>query len=137
MGDEIRVETDGLTKFSDQVQGDVARTIESGYSDAKVSLASGVRFGEKNASGGVHAAKERYAASLTASSLNVIEYMAAARVLADAAAKVAALFDASDTRSADRTAEVNGALQAALSESRMRRATADGHPMTRRAGDPL
>ncbi len=30
MGDEIRVETDGLTKFSEKVQGDVARTIETG-----------------------------------------------------------------------------------------------------------
>lgn len=137
MGDEIRVETDGLTKFSDRVPGDVARTIESGYTDARVALDSGVRFGENNASGGVHAAKERYAQSLAASSMNIIEYMAAARVLADAAAKVAAAFDASDTRSAAQTSEVNAALQTALSESRMRRATADGHPATRRAGDPL
>ena len=72
MGDEIRVETDGLTKFSDQVQGDVARTIESGYSDAKVSLASGVRFGANNASGGVHAAMYRIASSLMDSTMNYV-----------------------------------------------------------------
>ena len=137
MPDEIRVETDGLNKFSDKVQGDVARTIEPGYSDAKVSLASGVRFGANSHSGGVLAAKERYAESLHASTANIVEYMAAARVLADAAAKVAASFDASDSRSADHVAEVKSALQAALTEARQRRATADGHPTTRHLGEAL
>jgi hypothetical protein len=136
MGDGIRVETDGLNRFAGQVQGDVARTIEPGYSDAKVDLASGVQFGATSASGGVHAAKERYAASLAASTANVVEYMAAARVLADAAAKVAVYFDAADGRSAERVDDVRGALSAALEESRMRRAAADGHPTTRRTGGP-
>ncbi len=137
MGDEIRVETDGLTKFSDRVQGDVARTIESGYADARVSLAAGVRFGANNAGGGVHAAKARYAESLRASSANIEEYMAAARVLAAAAAKVAAAFAASDDRSGSRVADVQGALTAALTEARQRREAVDGHPTTRRAGEPL
>jgi hypothetical protein len=137
VGDEIRVETDGLTKFSEKVQGDVARTIEPGYSDARVDLAAGVRFGANNASGGVHAAKQRYADSLAASTANIVEYMAAARVLADAAAKVAASFDATDTRSADRVAEVRGALATALTDARMRREAADGHPSTRHGGAAL
>ena len=137
MADGIRVETDGLNKFSEKVQGDVARTIEPGYSDAKVSLASGVGFGANSASGGVFAAKERYRESLRASTANIVEYMAAARVLADAAAKVAATFDASDGRSADRVDEVKAALQAALTEARLRREAVDGHPTTRRAGEAL
>lgn len=137
MADEIRVETDGLNKFSEKVQGDIARTIEPGYSDAKVSLASGVGFGATSASGGVHAAKARYAESLRASTANIVEYMAAARVLADAAVKVAASFDAADSSSAVQVAEVKHALQAALTEARQRREAADGHPTTRRAGEAL
>ena len=125
MGDGIRVETDGLSKFSDQVQNDTSRTLEPGYSDARVHLQYGVRFGQNNASGGVHAAKERYAASLQASTDNIVEYMNAARVLADAAAKVAALFDASDERSAARTDVVQGALAAAATEAQQRREAAD------------
>lgn len=137
MGDGIRVETDGLTKFSERVQGDVASTMEPGFSDARVDLAAGVRFGVNNASGGVYAAKQRYAESLAASTANVVEYMAAARVLADAAAKVAASFDASDGRSADRVADVKVALAAALTEARQAREAADGHPSTRHGGAAL
>ena len=128
MGDGIRVETEGLNKFSEKVQGDTSRTLEPGYTDARVSLQSGVRFGQSNASGTVHAAKERYAASLEASTGNIVEYMQAARVLADAAAKVATLFDASDGRSAARTDDVQSALAAAAAEAQQRRAAADRHP---------
>ena len=80
MSDGIRVETDGLNKFSTQVQDDTSRTLGPGYSDARVCLGTGVRFGVNNASGSVHAAKARYAASVEASTANVEEYMAAARV---------------------------------------------------------
>ena len=125
MGDGIRVETDGLNKSSERVQGDTSRTLEPGYSDAQVYLQSGVRFGQNNASGAVHAAKERYAASLQASTANIVEYMQAARVLADAAAKVATLFDASDDRSAARTDDVHSALSAAAVEAQQRREAAD------------
>lgn len=125
MSDGIRVDTDGLNKFSTQVQDDTSRTLEPGYSDARVSLGTGVRFGVNNASGSVHAAKARYAASVEVSTANVEEYMAAARVLADAAAKVAAALDASDSRSAERTDWITGALAAAASEAQERRLAAE------------
>ena len=134
MADGVRVETDGLNKFSDQVQDDTSRTLESGYSRASVDLSTGVTFGADNAGGGVHAAKERYVQSLRASTQNVVEYMEAARILAAAATKVAAAFDASDSRSADRTTEVHDALTTAIQESQARRAKADGHPTTRGGG---
>lgn len=125
MSDGIRVDTDGLNKFSDKVQDDTSRTLEPGYSDARVSFGTGVRFGVNNASGSVHAAKSRYAASVQASTANIEEYMAAARVLADAAAKVAAVLEATDARAADRTDWINGALATAAAESRARREAAE------------
>ncbi|MBL7254922.1 hypothetical protein [Paractinoplanes lichenicola] len=125
MSDGIRVETDGLNKFSDQVQDDTSRTLEPGYSDARVSFGTGVRFGTNNASGSVHAAKARYAASVEASTANIEEYMAAARVLADAAAKVAEALDATDMRAADRTDWINGALVTAATEAQARRQAAE------------
>lgn len=134
MADGVRVETDGLNKFSNQVQDDTSRTLESGYSRASVDLSTGVTFGADSASGGVHAAKERYVQSLQASTANVVEYMEAAKILAAAASKVAVAFDASDSRSADQTAEVNAALNSAVTEAQARRATADGHPTTRGGG---
>ncbi|XVU24693.1 hypothetical protein ACQPZJ_47040 [Actinoplanes sp. CA-054009] len=113
MGDGIRVQSDGLTAFSGQVHDDTSRTIEPGYSDARVYLEAGVRFGANSAGGGVHAAKQRYAESLRASSENIIEYMYAARVLADAATSVAAMFDRTDLTAKERVEYVNGALHAA------------------------
>jgi hypothetical protein len=121
VSDGIRVDTDGLNRFSDQVRDDTSRTLEPGYSDARVALAAGVRFGVNNAGGSVHAAKARYAASVEASTANVEEYLAAARVLADAASKVAAALDASDSRSSSRTDWAAGALAAAAREARERR----------------
>ncbi|WP_143234383.1 hypothetical protein [Paractinoplanes atraurantiacus] len=113
VGDGIRVESDGMTAFSGKVHDDTSRTIEPGYSDARVYLDSGVRFGATNAGGGVHAAKQRYADSLRASSENIVEYMYAARVLADAATSVAAMFDRTDLTAQERVDYVNGALHAA------------------------
>jgi hypothetical protein len=137
VGDEIRVETEGLTRFSGQVHTDVSRTIEPGYYDAKVSLAQGVQFGAANASGSVHAAKVRYAESLSASTTNILAYMDAARVLADAAAKVAVAFDGSDARSAQTTDQVNQAMWTAAEEARRQREAVDGHPTTRKDGRAL
>jgi hypothetical protein len=134
VGDGVRVETDGLKKFSDQVQNDTSQTLESGYSRASVDLSRGVAFGADSASGGVHAAKERYVQSLQASTQNIVEYMEAAKILADAAKKVAKAFESSDDRSAVRTTEVHDALTTAVTESQQRRANVDGHPTTRGGG---
>jgi hypothetical protein len=130
----VRVETDGLNKFSNQVQNDTASTLESGYSRASVDLSSGVEFGATSASGGVHAAKERYVQSLQASTTNVVAYMDAAQVLAAAAGKVAAALDATDGRAAERATQVRNLMAEAVLESQQRRAEVDGHPSTRRAG---
>jgi hypothetical protein len=134
VGDGVRVETDGLNKFSNQVQDDTTRTLETGYSRASMDFATGVQFGQNNASGGVHAAKDRYVKALVAHTSNIEEYLEAARVLASAASKVAAAFDATDSRSARGTQEVHDALMAAVQESQQRRAELDGHPTTRHGG---
>jgi hypothetical protein len=134
VADGVRVETDGLNKFNNQVQDDTTKTLESGYSRASVDLSSGVEFGANNASGGVHAAKERYVQSLQASTENVVAYMDAARVLAVAAGKVAAALDDSDGRAAQRSSQVHNLLAEAVAESEQRRAELDGHPTTRTGG---
>jgi len=135
VADGIRVETDGLTKFSGQVQDDTTHTLESGYSAAGVDLASGVQFGANNASGSVHAAKERYVESLRLSTQNVEAYLRAARLLAAAAANVATVMDGTDSRSADRANTVRDALiQAVLDSQTEREGALDGHPTTRTGG---
>src|SRR5690349_19587938 len=84
-----------------------------------------VPFGAQNTSGGVHAAKQRYARSLSASTRNLGNFLAAARLLAAAAEKVAAEFDASDARSADGAKRVEQALWAAAEEARLARLAAE------------
>ncbi|MEU4237989.1 hypothetical protein [Actinoplanes sp. NPDC026619] len=133
MADGVRVETDGLNKFSDQVQSDTTGTLGSGYSRASVDLSAGVAFGASNASGAVHAAKERYRESLRASTENVVAYLDAAHVLAAAAAKVAKAMDDTDGGAAQRASEIYNLLATAVDESKQRRAELDGHPTTRRA----
>jgi hypothetical protein len=143
VGDGIRVESDGLTEFSGKVRQDSARTIEPGYSDARIYLEAGVRFGAANAGGGVHAAKQRYADSLRASTANIVEYMYAAQVLADAATSVAEMVNRTDLDAAQRVDYVNGALHnaAVKVQERLqaadRAAALDGHPSTRTGGQAL
>ncbi|GIF24562.1 hypothetical protein BJ973_008041 [Actinoplanes tereljensis] len=126
MADGVRVETDGLTKFSDQVQNDTTSTLGNGYSRARVDLSTGVEFGSSNASGAVFAAKQRYRDSLLASTANVQAYLDAAEVLALAAGKVAKAMDETDGRAAQRATEIRTLLDQAVVEARQRRAPADG-----------
>ncbi|GAA2658025.1 hypothetical protein [Paractinoplanes durhamensis] len=126
VADGVRVETDGLHKFSDQVQNDTTSTLENGYSRASVDLSTGVEFGASNASGAVHAAKQRYVQSLQESTANVVAYLEAARVLATAAGKVAKALDDTDGRAARRASEVRALLDQAVVEVRQRQADAGG-----------
>ncbi|MGW4941718.1 hypothetical protein ACWEOZ_09035 [Actinoplanes sp. NPDC004185] len=130
MGDPgINVETGGLNKFAEDVRADVDNITEPAVGRATLPLDS-VPFGAQNASGGVHAAKERYARSLTASTENLSNFLAAARLLAAAAEKVAAEFDATDARSAEGTKRVEQALFSAAEEARRAQAAAEqaAHP---------
>jgi hypothetical protein len=120
----INVETGGLNKFATDVRADMDYVSEPAVGRAKLPLDS-VPFGAQNASGGVHAAKERYAKSLSASTANLANYLTAARLLAAAAEKVAADFDAVDARSADGTKRVEHALWTAAEEARAARLAAD------------
>ena len=121
----INVETGGLNKFATDVHVDTDSVLAPATERAKVQLSDGVRFGAKNASGAVHAAKERYAQSLVASTANLKRYVEAAKLLAAAAQKVAADFDASDSRAAKSTAQAEQALWAAAEEARKARLAAD------------
>ena len=130
MGDPgINVETGGLAKFATDVRADVDNVTEPAVGRATLPLDS-VPFGAQNASGGVHAAKQRYARSLSASTENLGNFLAAARLLAAAAEKVAAEFDASDARSAEGVKRVEQALFSAAEEARRAQAAAEqaAHP---------
>jgi hypothetical protein len=134
VGDGVSIEPDGLHNFSTKVENDTAKTLEPGYTRSSLELSSGVQFGKDNPGGGIHAAKQRYAESLKASTANVEEYVAAAKVLAAAAAKVAKAFEETDTMSADQINRINSALWDAAEEARQRQAAAGGHPTTRGGG---
>jgi hypothetical protein len=129
----INVETGGLTRFATDVRADVDYVTEPAVGRATMPLDS-VPFGARNASGGVHAAKQRYARSLSASTQNLTNFLAAARLLAAAAEKVAAEFDASDARSAEGTKRVEHALWTAAEEARAARVAAEQAPDPRRHG---
>ncbi|GID96503.1 hypothetical protein ACFQFC_27830 [Amorphoplanes digitatis] len=134
MGDPgINVETGGLNKFATDVRADTDYVTEPAVGRAKLPLDS-VPFGAQNASGGVHAAKERYAKSLSASTANLGNFLTAARLLAAAAEKVAADFDAVDAGSADGTKRVEHALWTAAQEARAVRLAAERADRPRHGG---
>ena len=119
----INVDTGGLTRFATDVRADIDNVAEPAVGRATLPL-DGVPFGAQNAGGGVHAAKQRYAHSLSASTENLRNFLAAARVLAAAAEKVAAEFEAGDARSAEDTKRVEQALLGAAEEARRARIAA-------------
>jgi len=129
----INVETGGLTRFANDVRADVDYVTEPAVGRATMPLDS-VPFGALNASGAVHAAKQRYVRSLSASTQNLSNFLAAARLLAAAAEKVAAEFDASDARSAEGAKRVEQALWAAAEEARLARLAAEQATNPRPAG---
>jgi uncharacterized protein YukE len=121
----INVETGELRRFAKDVDFDADEVRQPAVGRATMPLQDGVCFGVKNAGGAVHAAKTRYADSLSASTANLNEFINAAKILAAAAEKVAADFDAVDARSADASARVNGILRAATDEARAARLAAE------------
>ena len=120
----IDVETGGLARFATDVRADIDHITEPAVGRATMPL-DGVPFGAQTASGGVHAAKQRYARSLSASTENLHNFLAAARLLAAAAEKVAAEFDATDARSAEDTKRGEQALWLAAEDARITREAAE------------
>ena len=119
MGDpSIHVETGGLNDFASNVRFYAAQVDAPAAARSTQQFSQGVSFGVHNASSAVLAAKERYATSVDVSLRNLTEFVEAAKILATAAQKVAAEFDAVDARSADAANRVNGLLNTAIQETR-------------------
>lgn len=116
MGDAINVDTGELRKFAEDVTFDADEMMLPDMARATRPL-DGVRFGEQNASGAVHAAKARYTQSLEASTKNLGEYVKAAKFMAALAAIVATDFDSADARSAESAARIREMLRVAQDES--------------------
>jgi hypothetical protein len=116
MGDSINVETGELRKFAEDVKFDASEMMQPDMQRATQPL-DGVRFGEQNASGAVHAAKARYTDSLRASMANLDQYVSAAKFMAALAEIVATDFANADMRSADSTARIQQMLRTAIAES--------------------
>jgi hypothetical protein len=109
----IHVDLDGLRKFASGV-GFYAHEVDPhDVNRSKREFADGVCFGANNASGAVFVAKENYQRALRQSLGNLTEFVAAAQILADAAAKAATDFQAVDGRSAAAIDEVNRNLSEA------------------------
>jgi hypothetical protein len=114
----INVETGELKRFAKDVGSGTDEVMRPAVGRATMPLRDGVTFGAKNASGAVHAAKIRYAQSLSASLSNLTEFIEAAKIMAEAAEMVARDFEAVDARSAEGSARVGGILRAATDEAR-------------------
>jgi hypothetical protein len=114
----INVETGELKRFAKDVGFGTEEVMRPAVGRATMPLRDGVTFGARNASGAVHAAKIRYAQSLTASLSNLTEFIEAAKIMAAAAEMVAQDFEAVDARSAEGCARVGGILRAATEEAR-------------------
>ena len=117
MADSINVETGELTNFAQKVRSETEGVFEPTVNRQAMPLQDGVPFGLANASGAVHAAKQRYAQSLSAATANVTEFIRAAQIMAAAAEKVAAEFDTVDKNSADSIKRVNDLLYTAAAQA--------------------
>jgi hypothetical protein len=126
----INVQTGELRRFAKDVGFEADEVLAPAVDRATLPLQDGVRFGAKNASGAVHAAKTRYAQALSAHLSNLSEYIQAAKIMAAAAAQVAADFDEVDVRSADASARVGNILRTATDQAQAARLAAE------RAADP-
>jgi hypothetical protein len=126
----INVQTGELRRFAKDVGFEADEVLAPAVDRATLPLQDGVRFGAKNASGAVHAAKTRYAQALSAHLSNLTEYIQAAKIMAAAAAQVAADFDEVDVRSADASARVGNILRTATDQAQAARLAAE------QAGDP-
>jgi hypothetical protein len=122
----INVETDGLSRFAEDVRFEADEVLAPAVGRATLPLRDGVSFGARNASGAVHAAKQRYAQALSASTGNLTQFVEAARIMAAAAEMAAQEFAAADSRSAEAAAKVNGMLRAATNEAQAGRRAAAG-----------
>ena len=126
MGDpSINVQTGELRRFAEDVGFEADEVLAPAVDRATLPLQVGVRFGAKNASGSVHAAKTRYAQALSAHMTNLAEYIEAAKIMAAAAAQVAADFDEVDVRSADASARVGNILRTATDQAHAARLAAE------------
>jgi hypothetical protein len=96
----IHVDTDGLREFADNVGFYATAVDPEDVSRSKQQFSAGVTFGVRNASGAVQVAKQRYAATLQNSLDNLMAFVEAARILASAAERAAADYQASDGRAA-------------------------------------
>lgn len=113
----IDVETGELNNFAKDVRFEADEVFQPAVSRATTSL-SGINFGQKNASGAVHAAKTRYGQAMSAHLANLNAYVEAAQIMAAAAELVAKEFDAVDQHNADAAARVNAMLRTATDEAR-------------------
>jgi hypothetical protein len=121
----INVQTGELRRFAKDVGFEADEVLAPAVDRATLPLQDGVRFGAKNASGAVHAAKTRYAQALSAHLTNLTEYIEAAKIMAAAAAQVAADFDEVDVRSADASARVGNILRTATDQAHAARLAAE------------
>jgi hypothetical protein len=121
----INVQTGELRRFAKDVGFEADEVLAPAVDRATLPLQDGVRFGAKNASGAVHAAKTRYAPALSAHLSNLTEYIQAAKIMAAAAAQVAADFDEVDVRSADASARVGNILRTATDQAQAARLAAE------------
>ena len=112
----INVETGELNNFAKDVRFEADEVFRPAVSRAAVSL-SGINFGQKNASGAVHAAKTRYSQAMSAHVRNLNAYVEAAGIMAAAAEIVAREFDAVDANNAEAAARVNAMLRSATDEA--------------------
>jgi hypothetical protein len=117
----IEVRTDKLSEFAGEVRFEAGEVLEPAVTRNSVPLRDGVTFGARNASGAVHSAKVKYAQSLAASMANLNEFVEAAKIMAAAAEKVAAEFDAVDVRSSAAVDRVNALLSQAVGEAQAAR----------------
>jgi hypothetical protein len=121
----INVETGELRRFAKDVGSDTDDVLQPAVGRATMPLQDGVTFGAKNASGAVHAAKTRYADSLNASMSNLNAFVEAAKIMSAAAEMVAADYDDTDARAADRANRVSTILQTATQQAQEARMLAD------------
>jgi hypothetical protein len=120
----IEVDVDGLKDFRTFLVRELDTNLKPGAQGISSDHSMGAHFGAGNAGARVRAAREHYANSLQASTVNLAEYIKTAEVLIDAIHRVAAKYADADLSSAATASKVDQELAAAFTTVTLERSEA-------------
>lgn len=116
--DGVRIQTDEVHDFASKVRKDADSGLTSAAQRGRALHGEGVVFGQNIEGDIIRAAKAKYAEALQNTEANLRTYVMMARILADAAAKVAEQFGHADMSSAEQQNQVKELLRTGMDQAK-------------------